>query len=135
MGKEFILYYYSPTLEVLKEVIATTENIIYTNIGELYFDEEMTIPAGNNTYNVIFNKDALNYDTVAITCVKTLYTPYGTASYNYAKINDDEMKTLTTYVAGFDNAKQMLVTRTFLPPRPSDPPGRQRRKLILTSDF
>ena len=135
MGKEYVLYYTSANLEEDKEQISTVKPISHTEIIELYFDPELKIPAGNFTSDAVYNKDALKYDTVAMTIFNTMYTPYGTAAYNYAKINNNNIKSLTSYVAGFDDAKQMLVTRSFLPIASLDPPGTQRRKLVLASDF
>jgi hypothetical protein len=132
---KYEFYYYAPTIEESKIKIAAAEQIQQSNIAPLYFDPELKVVAGNVTVQSIYNKNALKYDTAAITVSNTVYTPYGTFAYNYAKINNDTSNSLTTYVAGFDNAKQMLVVRTILPIIPTDPPGKQRRKLILTSDF
>jgi hypothetical protein len=132
---KYEFYYYAPTLEVSKIKIAAAEQIQKSHIAPLYFDAELKNRAGDVTLQLIYNKAALKYDTAAITISNTIYTPYGTFAYNYAKINNDVSNSLTTYVAGFDNAKQMLVTRTILPITSLDPPGQQKRKIVLTTDF
>ena len=86
-----------------------------TNYGEykLFSEEELINPIGFITF-IAYDINNLKPELLVQTNIVTVAVEEGTFIVNYVKVNKLPINTLTTYVAGFNDAKQCLYTRVYI---------------------